>query len=116
VTVANEPLMDLLALDPLIAVCDRYERFTAVSEPYARRFDRPAAAFVGRSIEEILGTAVRTLLEPRLRHVLADSETTFERDVPKRTSRSRRSLPIRLSPIVAHPLAHFGLRVCRSAR
>src|SRR5690242_13920711 len=72
---------DETAPEPLVATCDREERFISVSRAYAARFNRDPAEFRGRTIRETLGPEIYGRLQPFIAQVLEGTAVTFELDL-----------------------------------
>jgi PAS domain S-box-containing protein len=66
----------------LIVHCDREARYRFVNDAYAARFGLRADAVVGKTIAEVLGSAVYERLRPRMEAVLRGEQVEFEEELP----------------------------------
>ena len=73
------------ALPVLIAYVGSDRRYRFVNGAYEKWFDRPNTEMVGKSMREVLGDDLYTIVQPNTELALRGQEVTFQSEVPHRS-------------------------------
>lgn len=77
------------ALPVLVALIDADRRYQFASAGYERWFGHARAEVIGRSMEEVLGTAAFEAIRPHVARALSGETVTYEAEVPYRAGGKR---------------------------
>lgn len=77
------------AIPGLVAYMSRDETYRQVNRAYEEWFGRPAAAFLGKHIADVLGTSAYEMIRPHVTAALAGQPASFEAELPYASAGTR---------------------------